>query len=120
MSPGSCFAGVFVVVVFGFVFGLAVDVFFVVSGMGMPGIPGIPVCWAGRTELVPELTASTAANAATYLSVIPGVSLMNGVAKLATKIRGQCFLIAGLIERWITPLVEAALNQETGSKGATR
>jgi hypothetical protein len=36
-------AGVFFVA-FGSAFGLAGEVFFVVSGMGMPGIPGIPVC----------------------------------------------------------------------------
>jgi hypothetical protein len=58
-------AGVFFGIVLVFSFGLAVDVFFVVSGMGMPGIPGMPVVWAARL-LPPEKIVSTAANAATY------------------------------------------------------
>jgi hypothetical protein len=57
----------FAVGFFGVAFALGLWVF-VVSAI--PSIPGIPVCWADRLELVPAIAASTAANAATYLDGI--------------------------------------------------
>jgi hypothetical protein len=57
------FAGAFFFVAF-------VLVVWVLVVSAIPGIPGIPVCWADTLELVPANTASTAANAATYLDGI--------------------------------------------------
>jgi hypothetical protein len=125
--------------VFGFVVGFVVgfeEVFFFAGGFfavafvlvawvlvvsTIPGIPGIPVCWADRLELVPANTASTAANAATYfLDGIVGRCLLMIQSRQS---RPKCeigFSDLDLTERGSTPLAEAALDQETDSRGATR